>query len=251
MKEDRYSWWMQRIRSLFHQSDILRIDHFRGFEAYWEVPYGDKTAEYGTWVKAPGKDFFEEVRKQLGVLPILAEDLGFVTEEVEELRDENDFPGMRICQFGFTRDLADYPNPFDTFLPHNYPHNCVAYTGTHDNDTILGWYKGLEWKEKDWVKRYFGCEDKDVAWSMIRSIMASHAKYAIFPMQDFLQLGTEARMNVPATCGSHNWAWRMKKGSNTKERAEQFSELVGFYARSGKLGKEEELEHLVSQTKRN
>jgi 4-alpha-glucanotransferase len=244
MKEDNYHWWMQRIRSLFHQTDIVRIDHFRGFESYWEVPYGNKTAEYGTWVKAPGKDFFAEVRKQLGVLPILAEDLGFVTKEVEELRDENAFPGMRICQFGFTRDQADYPNPFDTFLPHNYPYNCVAYTGTHDNDTVQGWYERLEWNDKYRVKQYFGCEEKDVVWTMIRAIMASHAKYAIFPMQDFLQLGTEARMNLPSTCGQQNWSWRMEKGANNRQKAEWFSELVGFYGRSGKLAEEEELEHL-------
>lgn len=248
MKNDNYHWWMQRIRSMFHQTDILRIDHFRGFESYWEVPYGDKTAENGKWVKAPGKDFFHEVKKQLGPLPILAEDLGFMTAEVDELRDENGFPGMRICQFGFSRDKADWPNPHDTFLPHHYPYNCVAYTGTHDNDTVKGWFENLAWKDKDWVKQYFGCGEKDLGWAMIRAIMASHAKYAIFPMQDILYLGSEARMNIPSTCGPQNWSWRMEKGANNRQKAERFSELVRFYDRSGKLAGEEELEHLQRQT---
>jgi 4-alpha-glucanotransferase len=249
MKKDNYAWWMQRIRSLFHQTDIVRIDHFRGFESYWEVPYGNKTAENGTWVKAPGKEFFAEVKKQMGTLPILAEDLGFITPEVEALRRENGFPGMRICEFGFSRDSADWPNSHDTFLPHHYPYNCVAYTGTHDNDTVKGWYDHLSWKDKDRVQRYFACEEKDLVWSMVRTIMASHAKYAIFPMQDLLFLGSEARMNIPSTCGAHNWSWRMKKGANTKEKAECFSELVGLYARNGKLAEEEEQEHLREQNR--
>jgi 4-alpha-glucanotransferase len=249
MKKDNYSWWMQRIRSLFHQTDIVRIDHFRGFESYWEVPYGNKTAEYGTWVKAPGTDFFAEVRSQLGVLPILAEDLGFLTPEVEALRDENTFPGMRICQFGFTRDHADRPNAFDTFLPHNYPYNCVAYTGTHDNDTVQGWYDKLEGNDKDWVRRYLGCEEKDVVWAMIRAVFASHAKYAIVPMQDLLFLGSEARMNIPSTCGAHNWSWRMKKDINTREKSERLSALVGVYARNGKLAGEEEQEALKERNR--
>ena len=249
MKKDNYQWWMQRIKTLLHQTDILRIDHFRGFESYWEVPYGDKTAEHGTWVKAPGSDFFKEVRKQLGELPILAEDLGFVTPEVEQLRDENNFPGMRICQFGFTRDHADWPNPYDTFLPHNYPYHCVAYTGTHDNDTVRGYFNSLAWNDKDRVMQYLNCTEKDVVWSMIRCIMASHAKYAIFPMQDVLDLDSKARMNTPSTCGPHNWAWRMEDKATTTAIAEKISNLIGYYGRSGKLAQDEELEHLMAQTK--
>ena len=250
MKENNYRWWIQRIQALLHQSDVLRIDHFRGFESYWEVPYGNKTAEHGTWVKAPGSDFFKEVRAQLGELPIFAEDLGFVTPEVEQLRDENNFPGMRICQFGFTRDVAVWPNPFDLFLPHNYPDNCVAYTGTHDNDTVRGWFEALEKKDKEMVTAYLGCSPKDVAWAMIRSVMASYAQYAIFPMQDILDLNTKARMNIPSTCGTHNWAWRMEEKHGVDANLEKLSTLITLYGRSGKLAPEEELAHLLAQTER-
>ena len=154
---------------------------------------------------------------------------------------------MRICQFGFSRDHADWPNPYDTFLPHNYPYNSVAYTGTHDNDTVKGWYDSLCWNDKDMVKRYLACNESELVWSMIRSIMASHAKYAIFPMQDILALGSEARMNVPSTCGPHNWSWKMQKGMNTKETAEKLATLIDCYARNGKLAEETELEHLLAQ----
>ena len=250
MKKDDYQWWMLRMKALLHQCDILRIDHFRGFESYWEVPYGHKTAEHGTWIKAPGSDFFKEVRRQLGELPILAEDLGFMTEEVELLRDENNFPGMRICQFGFTRDIADWPNPFDSFLPHNYPSNCVAYTGTHDNDTVRGWFDQLEEKDKVMVTDYLGCTQKDVTWAMIRSVMASYAQYAIFPMQDLLDLNSKARMNIPSTCGSHNWAWRMEEKHPTEARLAKLARLIGYYGRNGKLSAEAEIEHLMAQTEK-
>ncbi len=250
MKKNNYKWWMQRMRALLHQCDILRIDHFRGFESYWEVPYGHKTAEHGTWVKAPGNDFFKEVKNQLGELPIFAEDLGFVTPEVEQLRDENNFPGMRICQFGFSKDIADWPNPFDSFLPHNYPSNCVAYTGTHDNDTVRGWFDSLEDHDKKRVMDYLDCNQKDVVWAMIRSVMASHAQYAIFPMQDLLDLHTKARMNIPSTCGSHNWAWRMEEKQPYDEKLAKLAKLISYYGRSGHLAPEEELEHLMAQTKK-
>ncbi len=248
MKKDNYRWWMQRIKALFHQSDILRIDHFRGFESYWEVPYGHKTAELGVWVKAPGSDFFKEMRAQLGELPIFAEDLGFVTPEVEQLRDENNFPGMRICQFGFTRNVADWPNPFDLFLPHNYPDNCVAYTGTHDNNTVRGWYEELEEKDKKMVLAYLGCNQKEVVWAMVRAVMASHAQHVIFPMQDLLDLNAKARMNIPSTCGSHNWAWRMEERHHPDQKLAKLSKLIALYGRSGKTASEEELEHLMAQT---
>ncbi len=250
MKKDNYHWWMQRMKAQLHQCDLLRIDHFRGFESYWEVPYGHKTAERGTWVKAPGSDFFKEVRAQLGELPIIAEDLGFVTPEVEQLRNENNFPGMRICQFGFSRDIADWPNPFDSFLPHNYPSKCVAYTGTHDNNTVRGWFELLEEKDKQMVMEYLGCNQKDVVWAMIRSVMASNAQYAIFPMQDLLELNARARMNIPSTCGSHNWAWRMDDMQPYETKLAKLTKLIGYYGRSGKLASEEELNHLMAQTER-
>ena len=248
MKKDNYQWWMQRMKALLHQCDILRIDHFRGFESYWEVPYGHKTAEHGTWVKAPGADFFKEVRNQLGELPIFAEDLGFMTEEVEQLRDENNFPGMRICQFGFSRDVADWPNPFDSFLPHNYPSNCVAYTGTHDNDTVRGWFESLQAKDRKMVMEYLGSNQKNVVWDMIRAVAASYAQYVIFPMQDLLDLNTHARMNIPSTCGSHNWAWRMEERHHPDQKLAKLSKLIALYGRSGKTASEEELEHLMAQT---
>jgi 4-alpha-glucanotransferase len=247
IKADGYAWWIQRIKRLLSQTDILRIDHFRGFDAYWEVPYGDKTAEHGTWVKAPGKEFFTIVRKELGQLPILAEDLGFMTQSVEELRDSNGFPGMKVCQFGFSRDTASWPNPFDMFLPHNYEYNSVAYTGTHDNDTTRGWYTKLSEDDRDMVRRYLACNDHELVWAMIRAVMASHAKYAIFPMQDILDIGSEARMNVPSTCGPHNWSWRMERKDYSQQIAHRMSELVRIYARNGKSWQETEQEHLAQQ----
>lgn len=250
MKKDAYKWWIQRLQALLHQCDILRLDHFRGFESYWEVPYGHKTAEHGTWVKAPGTDFFKEVRKQMGELPIFAEDLGFVTPEVEQLRDENKFPGMRICQFGFSRDVADWPNPFDLFLPHNYPSNCVAYTGTHDNNTVRGWFEALSGQDKKMVMGYLDSSQKNVVWAMIRSVMASHAQYAIFPMQDILDLDAKARMNTPSTCGSHNWAWRMEDKHPYDKPLAKLAKLIDYYGRSGKSASEVELEHLIAQTQK-
>lgn len=242
-----YDWWLRRIKRLFTQTGILRIDHFRGFDAYWEVPYGDKTAEHGTWVKAPGKEFFEIIRSQLGELPILAEDLGFMTDSVEELRNSNGFPGMKICQFGFNRDAASWPNPFDTFLPHNYDYNFVAYTGTHDNDTTRGWYEKLSNEDKDMVRRYLACNDHEAVWAMIRAVIASHAKYAIIPMQDILDLGSHARMNIPSTCGAHNWSWRMESSAYSIHTADRLAELIRIYARSGKNWEETEQEHLAEQ----
>ncbi|HHT81007.1 MAG TPA: 4-alpha-glucanotransferase [Spirochaetales bacterium] len=250
MKQDNYQWWMQRMKAQLHQCDILRIDHFRGFESYWEVPYGHKTAEHGSWVKAPGSDFFKQVKKQLGELPIFAEDLGFMTPEVERLRDENNFPGMRICQFGFTRDVADFPNPYDLFLPHNYPSNCVAYTGTHDNNTVRGWFEELENKDKEMVMTYLGCHQKEVVWAMIRCIMASHAQHVIFPMQDLLDLDAKARMNTPSTCGSHNWSWRMEQEHECDASLAKLEKLITIYGRNGKLADEKELGHLLAQTGR-
>ncbi len=247
LRSDGYAWWIQRIKRLFTQTDILRIDHFRGFDAYWEVPYGDKTAEHGTWVKAPGKEFFEVIRAELGELPILAEDLGFMTPTVEELRNGNGFPGMKICQFGFGRDAASWPNPFDTFLPHNYDYNFVAYTGTHDNDTTRGWYSKLSDEDKDMVRRYLACNDHELVWSMMRAVIASHAKYAIFPMQDVLDKGSEARMNIPSTCGTHNWSWRMESKEYSIQVSDRLAELIRIYARTGKDWEETEQEHLVIQ----
>lgn len=173
-----------------------------------------------------------------------------MTPEVERLRDENNFPGMRICQFGFTRDVADFPNPYDLFLPHNYPSNCVAYTGTHDNNTVRGWFEELENKDKEMVMTYLGCHQKEVVWAMIRCIMASHAQHVIFPMQDLLDLDAKARMNTPSTCGSHNWAWRMEQEHECDASLAKLEKLITIYGRNGKKADEKELEHLLAQTGR-
>ena len=210
LEKDGFSWWVERMEHQFSLNDIVRIDHFRGFEAYWEVPAGHKTAEHGTWVKAPGEAFFNTLRKRFGTLPVFAEDLGVITREVEQLRDSNGFPGMKIAQFAFDMLGPGKVDPSNPYLPHNYHPQCVAYTGTHDNDTTRGWFEKLDGGMKDIVRRYLSCSDDQVVWHLIRSVMASTARYVIVPMQDVLNLGGEARMNKPGTCGSPNWSWRMR-----------------------------------------
>ncbi|MDR0586210.1 MAG: 4-alpha-glucanotransferase, partial [Treponema sp.] len=227
MKEQGYAWWIARIRKLLEQVDIFRIDHFRGFDAYWAVPAGNSTAEHGTWDPGPGPDFFNALKAALGELPVIAEDLGFMTDGVKRLRDGQGFPGTKVCQFGF-EDMKD--GVFDSrhlFLPHNYGYNWAAYTGTHDNDTTAGWYEKLSAADKRSVAEYLNAAGRpagsrqvvrqeaglpdgtEIAWAMIRAVSASHARYAIFPLQDILGLGNESRINVPATCGNHNWSWRL------------------------------------------
>ncbi len=205
-----FKWWIARFRENFRLFDIVRVDHFRGFEACWEVPAGEETAINGEWVKSPGQELFDAVRRELGDdLPIIAEDLGVITPEVVALRDGNGFPGMRILQFAFGFDDGKWQTD-NPYLPHNFIQNSVAYTGTHDNNTLRGWFSELDDDSKDYVRRYLECSDDEIVWKSIRMLMASVADYAIFPMQDILSLGAEARMNVPATCGTSNWSWKMK-----------------------------------------
>ncbi len=201
-KQTGYKWWLNRFKKVLDQVDIVRLDHFRGFEAYWEVPYGNETAVEGHWVKGPGHDFLRAVKTELGELPIIAEDLGVITEGVVEMRDTFNLPGMKILQFAFAAD------PEDDFLPHNYPVNCVAYTGTHDNNTTCGWYETAPEREKDFCRRYLARPGHDIAWSMIRVLWRSVAAWVLAPLQDFLSLGEEARMNYPGN-PSGNWDWRM------------------------------------------
>jgi len=201
-KKNGYAWWLKRIQAVLKQVNIVRLDHFRGFEAYWEVPFGKETAVEGRWVKGPGEDFFRVVKKKLGELPIIAEDLGVITEGVTKMREAFHLPGMKILQFAFASD-AD-----DDFLPHNYDVNCVAYTGTHDNDTSRGWFDKAPEREKDLCRRYFARSGQDISWSMIRSLWQSVAAWVVAPMQDFLNLGEWARMNYPGN-PSGNWGWRM------------------------------------------
>ena len=225
-----FEWWIRRFRENFRLFDIVRVDHFRGFEACWEVPAGEATAENGKWVKSPGQKLFDALRRSLGDdLPIIAEDLGVITPEVEKLRDGNHFPGMKILQFAFAFDNGKWQTD-NPYLPHSFTPVSVAYTGTHDNNTTAGWFSELDDGMKDYVRRYFECSDSEVVWRMIRSLLGSVARYAIIPMQDVLSLGSEARMNVPSTCGSSNWSWKMRLedlASPSLSGLKYYSELYG------------------------
>jgi 4-alpha-glucanotransferase len=226
-----YAWWLERFRAVLQQVDIVRVDHFRGFAGYWEIPFGQPTAEHGQWVSGPGADFFKAVDARLSdglgtpqiELPIIAEDLGVITPDVVELREAFKLPGMRILQFGFSG--ADNP-----FLPHNYVSNCVAYTGTHDNDTTRGWFNSAPQHEREFAQRYLRVNGDDFAWDLIRTIWSSVAVYAVTPMQDALSLGTEARMNFPSKLGG-NWEWRMKEDDMSDELAGKLRELNQLYLR--------------------
>jgi len=224
IESNGFAWWLQRIQCLLDQVDIIRIDHFRAFAAYWVVPADHETAIDGQWVNAPGQAFFETVARKLGKLPFLAEDLGLIDESVEELRDRFDFPGMKILQFAFG---GDHTNPY---LPFNVSPNFVIYTGTHDNDTTLGWFGQASDYEKQRLTDYVGAlNPTNVNWAMIRLAMASRANQAVTPMQDLMGLGADARMNTPGV-GEGNWAWRYAESMLTPvicERLRQMSELYG------------------------
>ena len=219
-----YDWWLQRIRAVLELVDIIRLDHFRGFAAYWEVPGGALTAVKGHWVPGPGKDFFQVVMDSLGELPIIAEDLGVITPDVEDMRDSFGLPGMKIFQFAFAT------TPKDPFLPHNYPHNCVVYTGTHDNDTSLGWYERVPETERDSFLRYLDRNGSNVSWDMIRAVWSSVANFALAPMQDFLSLDNKARMNYPGN-PSGNWTWRMSTDALNDPLSNKIKEINYLYSR--------------------
>lgn len=223
-RKNNYSWWQKRIKATLKLFDFIRLDHFRGFVNYWEVPAGNATAEIGRWLPGPGAHFFEVMLKELGDLPIIAEDLGEISPDVYVLRDQFNLPGMKICQFAFTGD------PDDPFLPHNYPKNCVAYSGTHDNDTALGWYLGAPEKERDFYRRYFARSGENVSWDLIRAVWSSVARMAIAPLQDFLSLGTEARMNFPGK-PSGNWSWRVLPGQINSNLSVKIREINYLYSR--------------------
>ena len=224
-KKQGYKWWIARIKTQFTQVDYLRIDHFRGFESYWAVPAGEETAVNGQWKKGPGIDLFNAIKKALGELPIFAEDLGVITPEVEALRDECGFPGMKVLQFGFEAW------PQDIFYPHNFKStNCICYTGTHDNNTTLGWYNDVKEEARDRVRRYLNCDGANVSWDFIRLAMSSIAQYAIYPMQDVLRLGAEARMNVPGVLGA-NWAWRFEEKDIQEWHAVELKKMTQLFNR--------------------
>jgi 4-alpha-glucanotransferase len=227
-KDTGYRWWIERIRASLRLVDSLRLDHFRGFEAYWEVPAGEPTAVNGRWVKGPGAGFFKALKNALkqdfGDLPLIAEDLGVITPPVEKLRDRFGFPGMKVLQFAFDED-AD-----NEYLPHNYLRNCVVYTGTHDNDTTLGWYQSENEAVQDQVRRYLGRDGHDIVWDLIRLAFWSAADTALIPLQDTMNLSSDARMNVPSR-GGGNWRWRFAKDMITEQIIGRLRELSQLYGR--------------------
>jgi 4-alpha-glucanotransferase len=210
MKERGYAWWLSRLRCAAERFDAVRLDHFIGFQRFWEIPASCKTAKEGKWVAGPGADFFAVVTKELDGLELIAEDLGSITPEVAGLRDKFDLPGMRVLQFAFGGDQQA-----TSFLPRNYPRRTVAYTGTHDNDTTLGWYATAPEIEKHHAREYLKTDGREINWDMIAAISRSTADTAVVPVQDALSLGAEARMNRPGTAKG-NWAWRLVDGQLTK-----------------------------------
>jgi 4-alpha-glucanotransferase len=235
MLADGFKWWIERVRATLQLVDIARIDHFRGFAACWEIPGGDQTAERGRWVEAPGKELFKAIREALGELPIIAEDLGVITPDVEKLRDDFGFPGMRILQFAFSSDTKNID------LPHNYHQNVVVYTGTHDNDTTVGWFDSVAGEgstrtaeqiecERSFCMKYLRTDGQRIHWDFIHAVLASVANTAIVPLQDVLGLGSEARMNLPNST-SGNWRWRFNEKDLTNELASELRELTSLYGR--------------------
>jgi len=222
LREQKYQWWIERLRWAIKTCDIVRIDHFRGFEAYWEIPADEPTAVHGRWAAGPNESFFQALENALGKLPFIAEDLGFITPEVIELRKLLEIPGMKVLQFGFGNKGAHI------YLPHRYEPNCVAYTGTHDNDTVIGWWKSsASEEEKRLAAEYLGlkADGAGVHWAFIRAILTSVAVLSVVPVQDVLGLGSEARMNVPSESDG-SWTWRLKPGSLTAELATKLAGLV-------------------------
>lgn len=225
-EETGFAWWMQRLAHCFDIYDIVRIDHFRGFDEYWAVPYGDETAENGEWKPGPGYKLFEVMKKTLGNRAVIAEDLGFLTPGVLKLVKKTGYPGMKILQFAFdATGESDY-------LPHKYPNNCVVYTGTHDNDTVNGWLATLNKKDLAFVKKYVNAKrTPELCETLIRTALGSVADTAVIPMQDYLGLGGEARINTPSTLGG-NWEWRMEKDACTEELSKHMLELAWIYGRT-------------------
>ncbi|HEY9574902.1 MAG TPA: 4-alpha-glucanotransferase [Lachnospiraceae bacterium] len=225
-----YEWWVRRIRHCFSLYDVVRIDHFRGFDEYYSIPYGDKTAANGHWEKGPGIALFDTIKWHLGQKTIIAEDLGYVTDSVRELVRMSGFPGMKVLEFAF--DSRDTGSAND-YLPHNYTKNSVVYTGTHDNETLMGWLSDITKEEKTLLADYMDCKDgsdKDLCKRVIRSAMQSVSDVCIIPMQDYLGYGKETRMNTPSTLGQ-NWKWRLKEGEFDKKVIEELAHMSKLYGR--------------------
>ena len=226
-KATGYAWWMRRMAYCFQMYDVVRVDHFRGFDEYYSIPAGEQTAVHGHWEKGPGIALFQKMQEKFGNVNIIAEDLGFVTDSVQKLVKDTGFPSMKVLQFAFdSREESNY-------LPHCYPHNCVVYTGTHDNDTIRGWYESLKPADKQMAVRYMNSKrtpESEIHWDFIRLALASVADLAVIPLQDYLGLGSEARLNTPSTLGS-NWTWRMKKDAFTPDIREKCRSMAQLYGR--------------------
>ena len=225
MEGNDYVWWVRRLEAALKLSDVVRLDHFRGFSAYWEIPAEDDTAVSGQWVEGPGEGLLRRLFEALGSLPLLAEDLGVITPDVDALREAFNLPGMRVLQFGMEG------TPDNPYLPHNYSENCVAYTGTHDNDTSLGWYNHGSEGTRDFSRRYLASNGEHIARDMMRAIWASNAGWTIAPMQDVLELGVEARMNTPGST-ANNWSWRLPEHALTDDLAANLYEMNWIYGRT-------------------
>ena len=227
LKATGYDWWVQRMQHCLELYDVVRIDHFRGFDEYYAIPYGETTAQKGKWEKGPGMDLFYTLNKKIENLRVIAEDLGFLTKSVLEMLKESGYSGMKVLQFAFDGSENS------SYLPYKYEHNCVVYTGTHDNETTKGWLENLQGHDRDFVREYINCYEapvNDCVWALIRTALASVADLAIIPIQDYLCLGNEARMNVPATLGD-NWKWRLTKGQISDMILYHMREVTRIYGR--------------------
>jgi 4-alpha-glucanotransferase len=225
LRAEGYRWWLDRVRATLRLVDLARLDHFRGFQASWQVPAGSPTAERGRWVKGPGAELLQALQRELGALPIIAEDLGVITRPVERLRDRFGLPGMKVLQFAFDGESA---NPF---LPHNYSPGCVVYTGTHDNDTSLGWYQKESEEVRDQVRRYLARDGHDISWDLVRLAYSSVAGMAVVPLQDLMKLASEGRMNFPSRAEG-NWRWRFTRRMLNGEICGRLRELALLYGRT-------------------
>jgi 4-alpha-glucanotransferase len=226
MRANDYRWWVDRIRVMLATVDVVRIDHFRGFAAAWVVPAGAESAEVGHWQRSPGAEVFAAIKRELGDVPVIVEDLGVITPDVVSLRETLGFPGMKVLQFAFEN------NPENVYLPHNYESHAVVYTATHDNQTTVGWFAARGDRERHEIQSYLGRSGADIAWDLIRAALSSVANTAIVPMQDVLRLGDEARMNVPGQ-PQGNWSWRMRWDQMDSGLADGLRQMTTLYGRGG------------------
>lgn len=239
MEKEGFRWWIERVKLTLECVDMARIDHFRGFEAYWAVPFGEETAVKGEWIKAPGEALFDALTRELGDIPLVAEDLGLITPEVEALRDRYALPGMKILQFAFS-------GPSNSYLPHNYQPNCLVYTGSHDNDTTEGWFAAAPAKEREFCQKYLGGIRESISWDLIRLACASTAVLAVFPLQDVLNLSSDNRMNIPGQA-SGNWGWRLLPGQLQEFHAAKLREWAEIFGRAPKPKESAEFAETKSQ----